>query len=150
MAASGNSPTGYGTLLDLATSSGFESKMKIRDVNQNNKQRNAVDMTHTASPSNRMEFYPSKLVDEGEIQITLILPIGAEPPIDQKPETITIKYPLQDGQTTPEQKSGQGFFTNFGERMPLNDRMEMNCTIKKTGLWTHTAADGTTTTTPAP
>jgi hypothetical protein len=140
MPASGNSPTGFGLELVLATSTGFDAALRIRDTTEDQVKRSAIDMTHTQSPDNRMQFEPSKLVDPGEIKVTLILPKGVEPPIDEKPEVMTIKYPLQDAETAPAQVSGSGFFTDFGKRLPLNDRMEMNCTIKKTGKWTYAAA----------
>lgn len=113
---------GTGTTITFAT--GFCAE--ILNVSHDGISRKAIDTTHMGTTGG-MTFTPGALYDPGGLRVSLAFAPGANPPIDQAVETITVTFP--DGET----ESFDGFLTDFAWTDPLEDRMTADATIKATG-----------------
>ncbi len=102
--------------------------------------RKWIDTTHTQSPSNRMEGQPSDLVKVKPLKVTIHHDPSATPPIDDAIETITITFPLFEGESTHATFACDGAMVDYDPKGPLDDKMVADVEIEFTGLETITAA----------
>lgn len=125
----------------IAFQSGFLAA--IREVDDSGQKRNAHETTNDATPVSsghaHRTFIPSKLIDQGELKITLLYnPNGPAPPIDKAAETITVTLPIPIGGNTAGTIVGSGFLTESGIKIPYDNLMMQDVTLKKSGQWTYT------------
>ena len=114
---------------------------KIESVNITGEKREAIKITNMSSIDNGEgfeEYIPSRIVDAGELDVTILFDQDQTPPIRSAPETITIKFPLPAGKTTPGQVAATGFMTENSVAVPVGDKMTQSCKIKFTGKRTYT------------
>lgn len=102
--------------------------------------RKVIRTSHTESPDNREEAKPSDLVTVKPLKVTIHHDPSVTPPIDDPPETITITYPLFEGESTEAEFSCEGFMNDYDPKGPLDDRMVADVEITFTGLETITPA----------
>ena len=108
--------------------------------------RPSIDFTHLLTPvaaageMGGRVYKPGKYADPGEIGMEIHWPVGVLPPIMEPPEQITMRFPLQEGETNPAQYVFTGFLTSLGGTVPLEEKIAGNVTVKVSGLITHTAA----------
>lgn len=122
--------TGFG--IEIAFASGFLAQ--ITGVTLPEQAREKIDVSHTLSPDNRMEWIMADLVDSGELEVELNFNPATSPPIDDPFETVTITF---GSGTTWE---FDGALSNYGGEAPLADRMTATATIVVSGLITITPA----------
>jgi hypothetical protein len=111
----------------------------ITDFNWSGIERPSIDVsvlgaqssTATGSFGGRA-FIPGKLVDPGEITVTLLDPAEATN-IDESVIT-NLEITLGDGSKF----AGSGFLTGLSFANPLEERVETEVTIKCTGQWSAT------------
>lgn len=120
----------------ITFSSGFMAW--ITDLSVSGIRREALETTNSATTTSRT-FIPEKLVNYGELRVSLQLKTSADPPIEGAAETITITWPMETGGTTAPTWSGTGFMTSYEATAPINGIMTATATIKFTGLITFTA-----------
>lgn len=115
--------TGFGITIDFA--SGFCAE--IIDTTPPERSREAIDTSHTQTPGGHMTFIPSKLIDNGELQIEIAFHPDTPVPIDQDPEPVTINFP------SGTKWDFSGFMTNDAPAAPIDDRMTRSVTLKVSG-----------------
>lgn len=133
-----------GTNVDVSTgitvvfaTSGFTGE--IIDAGLGGVSRKSIDVSHmgTSLPGStsfgNMPFIPGRLSDAGELTLELHFNPQTIPPLDLAAETVTVTFPLVPGDTTPATYIFQGFFTEFGQSYPLDDKMVVSSTIKVSG-----------------
>ena len=120
----------------IAFSSGFLAY--ITGVAVSGVSRAALDTTNSATTTART-FVPEKLVNYGEIRVSLLLNSAADPPIEGAAETITITWPMQTGGTVAPSWTGTGFMTGYEANGEINGIMTATATIKITGTLTFNA-----------
>lgn len=125
---------GHGVAITF--SSGFMAW--ITDVSASGMRREALETTNSATTSART-FIPEKLVNYGEIRVSLQLKTSGDPPIEGAAETITITWPMETGGTTAPNWTGTGFMTAYEATAPINGIMTATATIKITGTLTFNA-----------
>ena len=125
---------GLGTVILFQT--GFFAK--IESVNINGEKRDAIDITNMSST--HPEYIPSRLIDAGEMDVTILFDPDKTPPIGEAAETITVKFPIPAGKTNPAQVVATGFMTENSMSIPVKDKMMQTCKIKFTGARVYTAA----------
>ncbi len=129
---------GFG--ISIAFQTGFCAA--ITHVDDGEQDRPALDTTNDATPLNSLHAYrtkiPSKLIDPGELKITLLYNPNLRPPIDAAAETITITLPLPIGGNTPATIAGTGFMTKAGTKIPHDGLMMQDVVLTKSGFWTYT------------
>lgn len=125
---------GHGVAITF--SSGFMAW--ITDVSFSGMRREALETTNSATTSART-FIPEKLVNYGEMRVSLQLKTSADPPIEGAAESITITWPMETGGTTAPTWTGTGFMTAYEATAPINGIMTATATIKITGTLTFTA-----------
>ena len=72
--------TGFG--IQIAFASGFLAR--ITNVTLPEEAREKIDVSHTLSADNRMEYIMADLVDSGDLEVEIIFDPAADPPIDDK------------------------------------------------------------------
>jgi len=126
---------GFG--IAIAFQSGFFAA--IREVDDSGMKRNAHETTNDASTvvsgHAHRTFIPSKLIDDGELKVTLLYDPSKAPPIDKAAETVTVSLPIPIGGLTAATLVGSGFLTESGQKIPYDNLMMQDVTIKKTGQW---------------
>ena len=125
---------GHGVAITFA--SGFMAW--ITDVSVSGIRREALETTNSSTTASRT-FIPEKLVNYGEIRVSLQLKTSADPPIEGAAETITITWPMEKGGATAPTWSGTGFMTAYEATGPINGIMTATATVKITGTLTFTA-----------
>lgn len=125
---------GHGVAITF--SSGFMAW--ITDVSVSGIRREALETTNSSTTASRT-FIPEKLVNYGEIRVSLQLKTSADPPIESAAETITITWPMEKGGTTAPTWSGTGFMTAYEATGSINGIMTATATVKITGTLTFTA-----------
>lgn len=129
---------GFG--VSIAFQSGFLAS--IIEVDDGETKRAALETTNDATPvasgSAYATFIPSKIIDAGELKVTLLFDPNKVPPIDKPAETITITLPIPIGGSVAATIAGSGFMTSEGKKIPHNNLMMQDVTIKKSGQWVHT------------
>ena len=136
-----NAVESQGIAIVFATS-GYSGK--IVSVDNGGQKRAPLKTTHLATTadadgSTRDTFYPSKLIDEGELKLTVLWDALSSPTITAAPETITITYPIPPSGNTASTMAGSGFVTELGDKSQLGQLIMQDITIKKTAKWTRTA-----------
>ena len=115
----------------------------IINVDDGDYSRPAHDTTNDATPLNTLHAWrtkiPSKLIDPGELKITLLYDPNKRPPIDAAAETITVTLPLPIGGNSAATISGSGFLSKAGQKIPHDNLMMQDVVLTKSGLWTFTA-----------
>jgi len=120
---------GYGCGVTFGTTGGTYEVLSIRDALT----RAEIDLTHSASP-NKSKEYGAGLADTRVFDIELIyrrgeyatLYNGTIGPV----ETITFTIPNPGG--TDESIPIEGFITNLGTEIPVEDRMTRTVTVRET------------------
>lgn len=128
---------GLGTV--VLFQSGFFAK--IESLNITGEKRESIKITNMDSVDTGEgfeEYIPSRIVDAGELDVTILFDQDKTPPIRGAAETITIKFPLPAGKSTPGQVAATGFMTENSIAVPVGDKMTQNCKIKFTGKRTYT------------
>jgi len=101
--------------------------------------REVIETSHLGtSPAGDNEigsktYLAGKLSDPGEISIEGNFDVREHPPIEEDPETITVKCPLYSGDSTQGQFAADGQMTEFELTIPTEDKMGFTATIKITG-----------------
>jgi hypothetical protein len=111
----------------------------ITDINPSSMRREALETTHSATTTART-FIPEKLVNYGDLRVTMLFDASKDPPIEGAAESITITYPMAAGATTAATWTGTGFMTAYEPTVPINGIMTATATIKWTGAVTVNAA----------
>jgi hypothetical protein len=102
--------------------------------------REAIESTHLGTTGAKT-FKSAKLYTVGDISATFDHDPSETDMITQDAETITISYPLLDGQATPTTLEFTGFAMSVGgEEMTVDSRMVTSMTIKPQGAITKTPA----------
>ncbi len=110
--------------------------------------RTPLDTTHlqSAAPVGANQYggrtaIPTTLADPGTLAMTINLQAAVDwPPVNSPEEFIRIEFPIPVGLTTPTQLRGLGFATSFDVTIQVQELLQGVLTIKKTGIWTRTAA----------
>jgi hypothetical protein len=110
----------------------------ITDVSVTGISRAPLETTNSATTVSRT-FIPEKLVNYGELRVSLQLKTSADPPIEGAAETVTITWPMETGGTTAPTWSGTGFMTGYEATGSINGIMTATATLKITGTLTFTA-----------
>lgn len=126
---------GHGVAITFA--SGFFAW--ITDVNPASMRREALETTNSATTTART-FTPEKLVNYGDLRVTMQYDASKDPPIESAAEAITITFPMAEGATTAATWTGTGFMTAYEPTVPINGIMTATATIKWTGAVTTNAA----------
>lgn len=136
MAADGTE--GFG--LAITFNSGFCAK--IINVDDGETERKPLETTNDATTTTNSHAYatfiPSKIIQPGELKVTLLFQPNTAPPITAAAETITITLPIPIGGNSAATLSGSGFLTKEGKKMPHDNLMMQDVVLKKSGVWTHT------------
>ncbi len=98
-----------------------------------------IDVSHGSITDGFKEYIPSDLVEGGEYSFTVL----HDPDVDETNfvgvlQTITITYPLPAGKTTPAKRQFQGYIKDYGEALPIDDKMTAEITVKVAGKVTVT------------
>ncbi len=98
-----------------------------------------IDVKHGAVTDGFIPYIPSDLVEGGEYSFTVM----HDPDVDETNfvgvlQTITITYPLPAGKTTPATRSFTGYIKEYGESLPIDDKMTAEITVKVAGKVTVT------------
>ena len=126
---------GTGATITFATS-GFTAE--CTNIQLPELARESLETTHLGTTTAKT-FKPAKLYDAGEVTVTVFHDPAADLIISEEPETITITYPLETGQTTAATVSFTGFVTGQGgETFKVGELMSTNLKIKVTGEITPT------------
>ena len=112
------SDLGTGTTIVFATSSFTAELLSVSSSGLTREAYDTTDMSTTGS----MTKAPKKLIDQGSVEIEFAFDPDAQPPISGPTETITITFPLPDGQTTAATLVGSGFITGFDWSAELEER----------------------------
>jgi hypothetical protein len=123
--------------ISITFSSGFFAW--ITDVNPSSMRREALETTNSATTTART-FTPEKLVNYGDLRVTMQFDASKDPPIESAAEAITITYPMASGATTAASWTGTGFMTAYEPTVPINGIMTATATIKWTGAITVNSA----------
>lgn len=126
---------GHGVAITFST--GFFAW--ITDVNPASMRREALETTNSATTTART-FTPEKLVNYGDLRVTMQFDASKDPPIEGAAESITITFPMAAGATTAANWTGTGFMTAYEPTVPINGIMTATATIKWTGAVTTNAA----------
>ena len=126
---------GHGVAITF--SSGFFAW--ITDVNPASMRREALETTNSSTTVART-FTPEKLVNYGDLRVTMQFDASKDPPIEGAAESITITFPMASGATTAANWTGTGFMTAYEPTVPINGIMTATATIKWTGAVTTNAA----------
>jgi hypothetical protein len=139
---------GTGTTITFGTS-GFAAE--LTSVKMSGISRAIIETSHLATPAattgtiGSKTFLAGKLSDPGELAIEGHFDADLEPPVEGDPETITITFPLADGESTASSWSFSGQMTNYEFGAPLEDKMTFTATVKAVGPITVTEAVPTST-----
>ena len=123
--------------ISITFSSGFFAW--ITDVNPSSMRREALETTNSATTTART-FTPEKLVNYGDLRVTMQFDASKDPPIEGAAEAITITYPMASGASTAATWTGTGFMTAYEPTVPINGIMTATATIKWTGAITVNSA----------
>jgi hypothetical protein len=124
--------TGYGILLNGATSTGFFAE--IIGVTLNDQTREKIDTSHTATTSGRKTYIPSDLIDGGDLEVEINFNPATTIPIGAAPEVWTLTF----GDSGTCTWAFTGFITSAGGECPLEDRMTATITLAVSGVITVT------------
>lgn len=128
---------GQGVTISFATSN-FTAN--VISLTLPDRSRETIEDTHLGT-STAKTFKPAALIATGDVTCEFEHQPEAVDLLKQSPETITITYPLQSGQTTPTRKTFNGFATNMGgEEFKTDSRMTTKVTLKVNGDITTVAA----------
>lgn len=130
---------GLGTV--ILFQSGFFAK--IENVNISDEKREAISITNMSSfdgDGGFEEYLASRIVEAGEVDVTIFFDQDKVPPIRQAAESITIKFPLPAGKTNPGQIACTGFMISHSIAVPVKEKMTQNVKIKFTGKRVYTAS----------
>jgi hypothetical protein len=83
-------------------------------------------------------FFPSDLIDWGNLRIKMYYNPDTVPPIDADAETFTLTGPIPAGKTTGPTMTGSAFLTAVSMAVPFDDKMSQDATIKWAGKVTFT------------
>lgn len=122
--------TGYG--ITITFGSGFFAE--ITGVTPPGMARESIDVSHTESPDNAMEFIMADLVDYGELGVEMNFNPDTVPPIDDPFEAVTINFP------SGASWAFQGALSGYEPDAPIDDRMTASATVKVSGKITITPA----------
>lgn len=76
--------------------------------------RAVIGVSHLEQAANSaLRKIPGKLINYGSIEFVVVFDPNDIPPIDQDPETLTITFPLDDGESAGATLAGTGFFSGY-------------------------------------
>lgn len=110
----------------ISFDSGFLAE--ILEVTGPSMTRESIPSSHMGT-TNDHTFLVAKLVDGGELTVSIAYDPSEVPPIHEDPETVTLTFPDSSAAT----KTFTGFMTAFEMSAPLEERATASCTIKATG-----------------
>jgi len=98
-----------------------------------------IETTYTDQTDPWREYDPGDLIEGGEYSFTVIY----DPDIDEssflgKKQDITIRYPVPAGKTTGASRTFKGYVKEVGAKLPIDDKMTAEITIKVAGKVTVT------------
>lgn len=128
----------YGSAISWATTSGgsYTEWVEVVDINQD-ESVGATKVSHLKSASNAHEYIPSGLTEPGEVTITINFTKAQLTTITGHRRTSLFwKVTFGDGSIY----AFAGFWTKLGNKVPDDDRITCDLTIKRTGAITYTAA----------
>lgn len=137
---------GTGTTITFGTS-GFSAE--VTSIKMSGISRSIIETSHLGtSPAGAGEigsktFLAGKLSDPGEVSIEGHFDADLTPPLEASPETITITFPLADGESVASKWSFSGQMTAYEFSAPLEDKITFTATIKAVGPITVTEATPT-------
>ncbi len=115
--------------------------MELKSVSVDGIEREALETTHMGS-TNFREFIPGKLVNAGELTVTIFGDANTTPPISAAAETVTLTVGLVGSQTTGATLIGTAFVTAYNFSGDLESTWEQEVTIKWDGKTGPTWTDG--------
>lgn len=119
---------------------------EITEISVDGISRTSIDVTHLAvaapgaNTHGNMLFKPGTFSDPGSIQISGHFNPDTIPPIDAVPETWTVTFRTETGDSTGSILASSGFMTDFSWTGTINDKVTFSATIKRSGNSTRTAA----------
>ena len=125
-----------GCAIVFATS-GFDAD--VTAINWSGINRASVDVSHLgltdpgAGNFGNKLFLPSKLVDAGELELTINFDPDDDPPMHAEAETITLTFAQITGDTSPASWAGSGFASGFSFNGAAEGKLEGTITVKFTG-----------------
>ena len=128
----------YGSSLSWATTSGgsYTEYVEIVDISAD-ESVGATKVSHLKSQNNFHEYIPSSLAEPGEVTLMLNFTKAQLTTILGHRRTLLYwKITLSDGSVY----AFAGFWTKHGDKIPDDDRITCDFTIKRTGAITYTAA----------
>lgn len=127
---------GTGARIQFATSA-FTSDLISLQLPE--RSREAIETTHLGSMITKT-FKPGKLLDPGQVTAEFDHNPAAVKLIKGAPETITIHYPLEEGQTVAATLAFTGFcVSEGGEEFQVGSRLTSKVTFQVTSDYTFTA-----------
>jgi hypothetical protein len=127
---------GTGATISFGTSSYPHDVISITSPSRS---REALETTHLGSVAKT--YKPGKLQTVGVYEVEYDHNPAMSDLLNAVTEQITIAYPLEVGQTTPEQRIFQGFVTAIGEpEFKVDALMRTKISIQVTGLITRVPA----------
>lgn len=123
---------GTGASLTFATT-GFTAD--IRSIDGQDISREVIDTTHLGTTSYKT-FMPSDLADPGGLEFEIMYDPNAQPPVTSAAEVITVTFPVPAGLSTGATMSATGFISSWNWKVPLEDLMTANITVKFSGTIT--------------
>lgn len=126
--------------IGLGTTIAFHTSWfaKVIDINLTGEKREAINITNMSSTAE--EYIASRLVDAGELDVTVLYDQDKTPPISSAAETVTITLPLPSGKTSAGTIAATGFMIENSIAIPVKDKMTQSLKIKFTGARTYTAS----------
>lgn len=122
--------TGHGATLAMTTSS-FTAQ--YREMGGASSSREAIDTSHLGTTTGRT-FIPGDLVDNGEVEATILYDPDVQPPFNAAPEMMTLTYPVPAGGLSGATEVFTGFITDWTKPTLVTDGlMESTITIKISG-----------------
>jgi len=101
--------------------------------------REAIDTSHMGTTGSRT-FSPGKLFDEGTLTLNGHCNPDNTPPKTGAAETITITWPLEEGESTAAEWEAECFVTAYDFDAPMEDKATVSVQLKVSGSWTVTPA----------
>ena len=108
--------------------------------------RPSIDVTHLAvaapgaNTHGNMLFLPGEFSDAGSIQVSGHYDPDDIPPIDAVPETWSVTFRTETGDSSGTILASNGFMTDFSWTGSIGDKVTFSATIKRSGNATRTAA----------
>jgi len=128
--------TFVGATLTLATSA---TTFEIMEGSKDASSVEEIDTTHVGTTGGYRTYIPGEIIEGGSYNFTVIFdPDAGETDFVGVSQTITITYPVPSGGSTGATWAFTGFVSEFGQELPLDDKMTAEMKIKVAGQITQT------------